>query len=258
MNSYRFRLLYEVARWQFSVFITLTFSDKYLPKFESNPNRAIRLFLDRVRKRYGKSIRHWFTPEFGEEHDRIHYHGILFNVSPDGVDYDEFMKLWKYGFIWLGWCNAKTVNYIVKYVTKESTNNKKLPRIISSKGIGENYLTPENIALHKNEQGLAPYLNVSGYPIALPRFYYDKIFDDDDKISLVRQFMDEPKVWRVGSREYTDEESARSARSRLMLDDVLSGLTRKYRPDHVRRSSFDAWKYRISNLNIKTGFELWE
>jgi len=250
------RLLYEVARWQCSVFITLTFSDEYLPKFESNPNRAVRLFLDRVRKKYGKQVRHWFCAEYGEENGRIHYHGILFNTPDCGVNYEEYQKLWKYGFLWLGYCNEKTVNYIVKYLTKDPSDDRKPPRVISSKGIGENYLTRENVSLHKNSECLTPYLNISGFPVALPRYYYDKIFDDDDKLSLVRESMNKPKTWFVGSIEYYDEEKARLARFARMRSNVLNGLTVKYNNPSKRLSSFERHKQLFNTLNIKTGFEL--
>lgn len=249
-------MLYEVSRWQNSVFITLTFSDEYLSKFESNPNRAIRLFLDRVRKKYGKQVRHWFCAEHGEENGRLHYHGILFNTPDYGVNYEEYQKLWKYGFLWLGYCNEKTVHYIVKYITKEVTDDRELPRIISSKGIGENYLSAENVALHKGEDFLAPYLNINGNPIALPRYYYDKIFDDDDKLSLVKESMLKPKTWFVGSTEYFDEEKARRARYHRMIDNTLNGLTPKYIKPSKRRSSFERYKENLSKLNIKTEFDL--
>ena len=58
-------------------------------------------------------------------------------------------KYWKYGWTWKGqrrneqlinYVNNKTVNYIVKYVTKVDPEHKHYkPIILCSKGIGGNY-----------------------------------------------------------------------------------------------------------------------
>ena len=81
-NQYRIRLMYEIRKWppNTCLFVTLTFDDENLMKYQDNPNKAVRLFLDRMRKRFGKQIRHWFIGEYGSLKGRPHYHGILFNV----------------------------------------------------------------------------------------------------------------------------------------------------------------------------------
>ena len=47
-----------------------------------------------------------------------------------------------YGHIWVGeYCNEKTINYIIKYVTKVDEDHKNYKSIIlTSKGIGSNYI----------------------------------------------------------------------------------------------------------------------
>ena len=66
-NQYRIRLLYELRKYPSGtcLFVTLTFDDDNLKKFSKDTNKAVRLFLDRLRKDYGKQIRHWFVCEFG-------------------------------------------------------------------------------------------------------------------------------------------------------------------------------------------------
>jgi hypothetical protein len=77
MFDFRVRLMYELSVHPFSAFVTLTFDDASLSRFRDDPNKAIRLFLDRVRKTYGKQVRHWICAEYGTLRDRLHYHGIL-------------------------------------------------------------------------------------------------------------------------------------------------------------------------------------
>ena len=87
-NQYRIRLLYELRKYPpgTCLFVTLTFDDDNLKKFSKDTNKAVRLFLDRLRKDYGKQIRHWFVCEFGTLYGRPHYHGILFNVPQALID----------------------------------------------------------------------------------------------------------------------------------------------------------------------------
>ena len=119
-NQYRIRLMYEVRRWppNSCLFVTLTFDDDNLKKFSKDTNKAVRLFLDRLRKDYGKQIRHWFVCEFGTLHGRPHYHGILFNVPQELIDgYDSdvpghhplLASRWQYGFVFVGYVSEQTI-----------------------------------------------------------------------------------------------------------------------------------------------------
>ena len=74
--------------------------------------------------------------ELGHENtERIHLHGILFTKE----DTQTIADIWKYGNIWIGdYCNAKTINYIIKYVTKVDEQHKGYePKILTSAGIGK-------------------------------------------------------------------------------------------------------------------------
>ena len=75
-----------------------------------------RLFLERIRKQTGKSVKHWCVTEKGHTNTgRIHLHGICWG-NPDLVK-----ENWNYGFVFQGnMCNEKTVNYVVKYMLKEN------------------------------------------------------------------------------------------------------------------------------------------
>ena len=90
-------------------FITLTFSNQELEKLtketgikESNAvaTIAVRRFLERWRKKYKKSVKHWLVTELGRKFtERIHLHGILFTNEDDKT----IEKLWKYGRYYRDW-----------------------------------------------------------------------------------------------------------------------------------------------------------
>lgn len=231
MRSYMIRLLYEISAYPNSLFITLTFDDSNLERFGNNPNSAVRLFLDRCRKHFGKNIRHWIVPEFGTRRGRLHYHGILFDVGNTSLGY-TLPRFWKYGFTYVGWANELTARYITKYVTKSLSRpyGKALPRIISSKGIGSSYLSPENIEFHNSSSGvLRPYINFGSYKIPLPRYYYNKLFSDSDKLDmLIERCLNPDNNFYCNGFVYPDRCSYVKARKALFNSRLSSGLSIDY------------------------------
>lgn len=255
-NQYRIRLLYELRKYPSGtcLFVTLTFDDDNLKKFSRDTNKAVRLFLDRLRKDYGKQIRHWFVCEFGTLRGRPHYHGILFNVPQaliDGYDSDVpghhplLASRWKYGFVFVGYVSDETCSYITKYVTKSINGDKVRPRIVSSFGIGSNYFGTEESSLHKlGNQRYQPFMVLNGFQQAMPRYYYNKIFSDVDKQNMIVGRLINPPVefsWqgqKFGSKLERDE-----MRRSTLDQNIASGLTPAFPLPHTKRvSSFDIFK----------------
>ena len=89
-------------------FITLTFNNEELQRLteetgiqESNAvaTLAVRRFLERWRKKYKKSVKHWFVTELGHQGtERIHLHGIIFTKETS----ETIQNIWKYGSIVTG------------------------------------------------------------------------------------------------------------------------------------------------------------
>lgn len=179
-NQYRIRLMYEIRDHppDSCLFLTLTFNDPSEARFSADYNKAVRLFLDRLRKRYGKQIRHWFICEFGTKRGRAHYHGILFNC-PDDLLHDArnsplvggvpgrlsvVNDLWSYGFTFTGYVSDATCSYITKYLTKSLNDRKVRPRVLSSFGIGVGYLKTDDAALHKLDKDKPqPFMFLNGF-----------------------------------------------------------------------------------------------
>lgn len=239
LNGWRIRLLSEVNRYPNSIFVTLTFNDKYLRKFQDNPNKAISLFLDRTRKKYGKQIRHFFIAEFGTLKGRIHYHGIIFNAPYKSLDPTELAKEWKYGFVYLGWCNEKTCNYIVKYITKDAPKGQKVPRVIASKGLGEGYI---QVYGNRHIASQMPYIRKGNYRIPLPRYYLTKMWSDYERVQLQIKSMLEPFVRYVDGYKYTDELSYKSALKRYSAKQISIGLSPKPSKPQISQLYYTEWK----------------
>ena len=168
------------------IFVTLTFSNEQLDELckeakinESNAvaTLAVRRFLERCRKETGKSIKHWLITELGHNNtERIHLHGILFTDKSK-----EWIKeKWMYGNIWVGeYCNEKTINYIIKYVTKVDEDHKNYKSIIlTSKGIGSSYLKTHAATknVYNEDKTNENYRLNNGGKTALPIYYRNHIY----------------------------------------------------------------------------------
>ena len=259
-NQYRIRLLYECRKYPpgTCLFITLTFDDDNLKKFSKDTNKAVRLFLDRLRKDYGKQIRHWFVCEFGTLHGRPHYHGILFNVPRelmDGYNSDVpghhplLASRWMYGFVFVGYVSEETCSYITKYVTKSINGDKVRPRIISSHGIGDNYLNTDESKLHKFGGCYQPFMVVNGFPQAMPRYYYNKVFTEVDKRNMVLdRYIDPPVEFSWQGQKFGDKFDQITQRRSTLQQNIASGLTPATSlPSSKRVSSFDRFKKNMDN-----------
>lgn len=261
-NQYRIRLMYEVRKYSEGscFFITLTFDDENLNRFSSDYNKAVRLFLDRLRKNFGKQIRHWFCGEFGTLKGRPHYHGILFDVPDvfkDAYDSDVpghhplLAKEWKYGFVFVGYVSDATCGYITKYLTKSLNGDKIRPRIISSFGIGDNYLDSDDAQLHKFNGKYQPFIHLNGFKQAMPRYYFNKVFTDVDKQNMVvDRYLSPPETFQWQGVDYSTEEERNEARRNTLLANQSQGLTPTARLPHRHvKSSVEKFKDNMSNFD---------
>ncbi|AXH78073.1 MAG: replication initiator protein [Microviridae sp.] len=151
---------------------------------------AIRLFLERWRKKYKKSLRHWLITELGHKGtENIHIHGIIWTDE----ELQTVKEIWKYGYIWprYSWkesyVNDRTINYITKYVNKQDQINKNYkPIILNSAGIGINYIYSKAATRNKynGKETDETYKTNSGYRISLPIYYRNKLYTDNEKERL--------------------------------------------------------------------------
>ena len=146
---------------------------------------SVRRFLERWRKKYKKSVKHWFVTELGHTGtERIHIHGILWTQENN----TSIKKIWKNGFTYTGkYVNEKTINYISKYVTKTDTQHKWFTgKILTSAGIGSNYIKRQDSKLntfkHKDTNEL--YTTRKGTKLPLPIYYRNKIYTEEEREKL--------------------------------------------------------------------------
>lgn len=184
-SSWRTRLLHETlyGGHKSAIFVTFSVSPVYYDSIVGDPARAIRLFCERYRKKYGKSCKHFFVTELGERTGRFHFHGILWNCK---ADFSELTSLWSYGHIWIGYVNEKTCSYVVKYITKLDLQHPDfVPSVYCSPGIGRAFtLSDSNIRhLLSFSYDQIPYIVLpSGRRASVPRYYMDRMVPESVRI----------------------------------------------------------------------------
>lgn len=190
-SAWSFRLMKEYERAESGSFVTLTYDNDNIPLskngFMTLNKRDLQLFFKRLRKLHGESnIKYYAVGEYGENFKRPHYHIILFNANIELIH-----KAWKLGHVHIGTLTEASVGYTLKYMCKEKStklfarDDRAPEKSYMSKGLGENYLTPQMIQWHKNKPTERVYAVTSdSKKIALPRYYRNKIYNQEEAVLI--------------------------------------------------------------------------
>lgn len=205
-------------------FITLTYQDIMADVNEKGYlcvcKDTVQKWIKRLRKyveTYSESdiqLRYFLVSEYGTDTHRPHYHVILFNFPPDLDIYTAIFKTWRrvpsksfigieevcdsfgavlLGIFDIGDVTSASINYVCKYTLSKT----KVPEgctpnfMLCSRrpAIGRNFLENEKMVEYLKRRCDGCY-NDHGVIRALPRYYKDNIFDEDEK-SRVSEIMRE-------------------------------------------------------------------
>ena len=205
-----------------ATFITLTYNPESLPniyhKLELQPDnkknwmpyqskyptvnkKHLVDYIKRIRKHFNKvntisdaKFRYYACAEYGTKTRRPHYHIILYNFPKE--HHHELQNKWQFGHIQLGEVNAKSINYITKYVFKDfyhKTDTRQPPYSTMSKKpiIGHSYLEKNGVFHIENS---IIYKYIDGQKRRLPKAYLNRLFTNkEDKIQLIKEYYDKRK-----------------------------------------------------------------
>lgn len=164
----------ESLSYDANCFVTLTFSNDYLPPSGSLDPEHLRNFLKRVRRRISPiKLRFFGCGEYGDESWRPHYHVNFFGVGPELESI--YLDAWGQGNIKVGDFNIKTAMYVAHYATKNMTKDgdwrldgrhPEFARMSLKPGIGASALPVLSESLHV-EWGLTLLAEEGDVPRAL-------------------------------------------------------------------------------------------
>lgn len=183
------RIIHEMESHPHSCFITLTYSDEYLPENRSVSKRELQLYVKRLRKAVEpREIKYFACGEYGTLNGRPHYHIIILGLR---MNDPEIAKAWRKGNVFPGSLTIKSANYVAGYVQKkysgalaaEVYGDRERPFQLQSNGIGREWA-------ERNEESLIDDLSltVRGQRRSMPR-YYRKMLDakiSDESLDMRR------------------------------------------------------------------------
>lgn len=156
-------------------FVTLTYSDDFLPLDRSVDKYELQCFFKRLRKELGdRKIKYFACGEYGEEGGRPHYHAVIFGIACDR-DSEAVRQCWGKGNVSLSVFTSGRALYCAGYLLKEVDSRVDLrgctpPFALMSKKLGLRFAEAN---LHRVFSGK---LSIDGSPVAVPR-YFRKKFD---------------------------------------------------------------------------------
>lgn len=183
-QEWSFRIQQEHRYSNGSLFVTLTYSDRYLPAGGYLVKRHLQLFMKRLRKRLPQRLRYYAVGEYGTKTERPHYHLLLFNI--ESSDQSQIRKAWPFGIVHIGTVNEASIMYCLKYIVqpqqKKDSRPKPFTLMSRAYGIGGKYLTDAMVDYHKETGNTFCLLN--GEKVRMSRFYKSKIWNQTQLKSI--------------------------------------------------------------------------
>lgn len=131
------RTVHEASLYGASRFLTLTYSDEYLPADGSVSKLTLRNFHRRLRERF-PDMRYVSCGEYGGRTSRAHYHCCVFNCDlPMGkpvargasgsvsYDCDELAEIWGLGQVAVGYVTSASGAYVGAHAVKDAAEGRK-------------------------------------------------------------------------------------------------------------------------------------
>lgn len=190
-----FRMKQEDKVSSSAYFVTLTYDTEFVPisphGFMTLQKSDFQKYMKRLRKLHDKhiKIKYYAVGEYGSKTRRPHYHAIIFNA-----DQKSIVDAWSVdgrpiGGVHVGDVNGNSIAYTTKYINKP----KRIPEFaaddrvkefsLMSKGIGKSFLTPQVRKFYKSDLSRNFVVLDGGLKISMPKYFVDKIFDEEEKVS---------------------------------------------------------------------------
>lgn len=197
-----FRLQYHLRYVKHCYFVTLTYEyglERTENGFLTLSPKHFRNFIKRIRKDLGDTketpfndrVKYVVTGEYGTKNARPHFHAVIFNVP-----YDTLTKHWDYGIIDIRDVSTDRIAYVFKYTQKarirKQTHSRddRVPEYVNfSQGLGKQWLTEKHIHYHKRNIENPTLTLKSGERIAIPRYYKNQIFTDEERQQIADNMM---------------------------------------------------------------------
>jgi len=248
--------MHEASLHFSSHFITLTYDDAHIPYGGVLHHRHFQLFFKKLRKRFGcfdpvcfqHVPRFFMCGEYGDQLGRPHYHAAVFGLQlsdlypwrMSSAGFQLFRspileKIWDLGAVEVGELSFDSAAYVARYCMKKRTGKDQaqhyerfvpdtgelisLPpeyaRMSLRPGVGANWLAQFKGDIIPRDQVV-----LEGRQVPIPRYYLDKLSEDERGAYNVRRYNALP----------LDSIDGRPDRLRVREIVALAGISFKTRP----------------------------
>lgn len=177
-----FRLLTEASYSACCFFLTLTYSNEFLPLYHCMPTlypRHLDLYWKTLRN-HGFKFSYFVIGEYGGKFGRPHYHVLIF--FPTSVVYPIYLKhFWLFGRVSIDKVEPASIHYVTKFHVMPKMPNSlsevRRPFSRMSKGIGYQWLGDHCYF------SPPPSIRIGKYSYPFPRYYRKLLgFDSSDGV----------------------------------------------------------------------------
>lgn len=154
----------------------------------------VQKFFKRLRKINTEKLKYYAVGEYGGKTMRPHYHIILFNADIATIQLAWCLDNKPIGNVHYGEVGGASVGYTLKYMMKPTkipmhkNDDRTKEFSLMSKRLGENYITPQMIDYHHADMTGRLCMTIEdGKKIAMPRYYKNKIYDENQRALIGAQ-----------------------------------------------------------------------
>lgn len=234
-SDWTLRVMHEASLWPENCFVTLTYGRDKLPPDGGLEHRDFQLFMKRVRKHFGKTVRYYMCGEYGPLNFRPHFHACLFNVDfqsdrvqagksgSGAVFYDSptLSRLWSHGRVSVQDLTRETAGYCARYIMKKRLGQlseadmaayvtddgvirrREYAAMSLKPGIGAGWYEKFGVCdVHRHD-----FVIADGSKLPVPK-YYDKLFKRTGNVKFDAIEFEREKRAKLSAADQTDERRA--------------------------------------------------
>lgn len=167
--------------------VTLTYNDENLPANNMPSKQDIQLFHKRLRKNLDRKMLYYLISEFGEKFGRVHYHGLYFNVPNSQEFLNHLEKSWNKGTVYISQLNESNIRYVVNHNITRDVKKGEFALMSRRPAIGKTYLETNFREMQHYVDICKPIVQDYQHVYSMPRYYKDKLFNDEQKEKIAAQ-----------------------------------------------------------------------
>lgn len=222
----RLKLEYQACRTCYS--FTLTYDNEHIHVDENyklvHVKRDVQNFIKLLRyyNQGFEKLKYFIVGEHGDKLGRPHYHCILFNLEVRDF-YRTITDNWPHGNVQFGDNKGAAFGYATKYYIKPEDDRYGKPFSLISQGLGKVYLTPENIAYHRQSGDLS-IRTFDGQTYFMPRYLRLKIWSSVELICVMHNAV--RKLIKLGKiKNFTNLEE--TLEHQIYIENKFENISRK-------------------------------